>query len=121
MTTFFGGSPRGHCQASVACPEAVRHRRNACAITDVHSSRSIVGVKSYLGALAMAAGATVLALMIGAPVPSRTPLPSPAFPLLPIVACSWLTTFLFPSVLIAGVVTFCLRLSLLVLIYVPLG
>ena len=68
-----------------------------------------MGVKSYLGALAMAAGATVLALMIGAPVPSRTHLRSAAFALLPIVGL--LTTFMFPSVLIAGVVTFYLLLG----------
>ena len=77
--------------------------------------------RAHIEVLVLAFGAGLLGLFAGASVPNRKRLSEVAIVLIPLVICSWVTTFIVPSSLIPDVIVFYLMLGLLVTTYLPLA
>ena len=75
---------------------------------------------TYVGSLAMALGAIVLALMAGLAPPGRIHIRRGLMVLIVVVIFSFMTTFLVPSDKIPDVLTFYVLLGLLGAVYLPL-
>jgi hypothetical protein len=75
----------------------------------------------YVEALAIAFGASLLALFAGAGIPSHKRLPQAAVVLILLVSSSLITTFIVPTALIPDVIVFYLMLGLLLTTYLPLA
>jgi len=77
--------------------------------------------RAYLEILGLAFGASLLALAAGAGLPCRKRAKDAALTLIPLAACSWITTLIMPSPLIVDVIVLYLMLALLVAAYLPLA
>jgi hypothetical protein len=81
----------------------------------------IWNLRNYLYAVPLALAATLLALALGAAVPTRRTAMTGAVVCVVVLACSTLTSFFYPSALIAEVLVTWLMIALVCGLYVPLA